>query len=116
MFVLSWQTGWQFRPGQPYQLQKHDHYILLDIKYVAIYVFTHIFMIVYTGRLMGSSFYQFKLNLVMLVTYGYVAYVNYTLQDLLRSYTDVFYGIMAVAISMAVITIAIMLVRVLQET
>lgn len=111
LYVVSWLSGWELRPGQPFEVQNHDHYILIDFKYLAIYAFTHVFLMVYTGRLIASGFKEFKLNLVMLVTYGYAAYVNYSLQELLRYYTDIFYGLMGVSIFLALVTIIIMLVR-----
>jgi hypothetical protein len=115
MYIVSWQTGWELRPGQPLDLQVHDQYYILDFKYIAIYVFTHVLMLVYTARLLISNFKVLKLNLVMLVVYGYVAFVNYTIYGMLHTYSSLFYGILGGALFMAVFTVAMMVIRLVQK-
>ncbi len=115
MYIVSWQTGWELRPGKSWELQAHDQYYLLDFKYIAIYVFTHVLMLVYTARLLWSNFLVLKLNLVMLVVYGYVGYVNYTLYDILNTYSSFFNGIVGGAAFMFAFTIVMMTVKALRK-
>ena len=115
LYIISWQTGWALRPGQELEIIVHDQYYLLDFKLIAIYVFTHVLMLVYTARLLISNFNMLKLNLVMLVVYGYVAFVNYTLYGMLHAYTSIFYGILGGAMFMAAFTVAIMIIKLVRK-
>jgi hypothetical protein len=115
LYIISWQTGWELRPGQELEIIVHDQYYLLDFKLIAIYVFTHVLMLVYTARLVISNFKVLKLNLVMLVVYGYVAFVNYTFYGMLHAYSSLFYGILGGAMFMAAFTVAMMVIRLVQK-
>jgi hypothetical protein len=115
LYIISWQTGWELRSGQELEIIAHDQYYLLDFKLIAIYVFTHVLMLVYTARLVISNFKVLKLNLVMLVVYGYVAFVNYTFYGMLHAYSSLFYGILGGAMFMAAFTVAMMVIRLVQK-
>lgn len=81
LFTLSWQSGWQIRPGYDLEIAVHDTFYLLSFNVLAMYVFSHVFGVVYFLRLLVERFGHMKLNLIMLVVYGYIAYANYMLLD-----------------------------------
>lgn len=115
MYFFSWQTGWELWPGQVWELQVHNRYHAMPFMPVAIYVFSLVFGAVYTVRLLISNFSVFKLNLVMIVTYGYLIYINHSLYNFLEAYSSLFYGIMGGAILMAAVTVIMMVIRLVQK-
>lgn len=115
LYVVSWQTDWTFRPGQELEIVLHDTYYVFQFTPVAIYVFSHVLMVVYTARLLWSNFLVLKLNLVMLVVYGFVVYINYSLYDMLQIFSSYFNGIVGGAAFMFAITIVMMVVKAVQK-
>ncbi len=115
LYIMSWQTGWVLRPGWPYTTYLNETTFITSFSEIAIYVFTHVLMLVYTARLLWSNFKVLKLNLVMLVVYGYVAYVNHTIYDMLQVYSSLFNGIMGGAAFMFAFTIVMMIVKAVQK-
>lgn len=93
----------------------HDSYYVFQFTPVAIYVFSHVLMVVYTARLLWSNFLVLKLNLVMLVVYGFVAYINYSLYDMLQIFSSYFNGIVGGAAFMFAITIVMTVVQTIRK-
>ena len=87
------------------------HWIILN----RVAISRHVLMVVYTARLLWSNFLVLKLNLVMLVVYGFVAYINYSLYDMLQIFSSYFNGIVGGAAFMFAITIVMMVVKAVQK-
>ena len=115
LYIISWQTDWTFRPGQELEIALHDTFYVFQFTPVAIYVFSHVLMTVYTARLLWSNFMLLKLNLVMLVVYGFVAYINYSLYAMLQIFGSYFSGIAGGAFFMFAITIVMTVVKAIQK-
>jgi len=111
LYMLSWQTGWELRPGQELEIVVHDSYYVFPFAPVAIYVFTYILMLVYTIRQVLINFSLRKLNMIMLVVYGYVAFANYSMAHMLPMFQLLFYALMATSIVLAIASVGILIVR-----
>ena len=109
--MLSWQTGWELRPGQEWSFYWQDQIAIFPFAPVAIYVFTHILMLVYTIRQVINNLSLRKLNMIMLVVYAYVAFANYSMAHVLPMFQQFFYALMATSIVLAVATVGILMVR-----
>ncbi|CAN5262992.1 hypothetical protein BH09BAC1_BH09BAC1_12150 [soil metagenome] len=111
MLIISWQSDWAVMPGHTLDFQLHDSYINISFGLIAVYVFSLAAMLLYTLRNFTENFQKPKLNLIMLVIYGYVAYVNYSLAAMFGTLSLVFYSIMVVALLLAAITVGMMVFR-----
>lgn len=100
---LAWYFNWSFMPGGVLDVQLHDTYIQIAYSVMAMYVFAHIAMVVYSARNFWEGFVAPKLNMILVVVYGYVAYTNYMLGNMMGKIF--FHGTMVVALLLAAVTI-----------
>lgn len=113
LFALSWQSGWSIKPGHDLEIAVHDTFYSLSFNVLAMYVFSHVFGLVYFLRLLVERFGHMKLNLIMLVVYGYIAYANYMLLDVgMPTGTGFFKAALAGAVALGVVVLVGVMVKV----